>query len=322
MTNIVVNRAERRLRSLWRLLLLPAAIGALAFGPVVGVIAFLEERHRAGEFIPGDKAFDKAMDFISGPLLTILIIVAIALLGRFIDRRRWRDFGLFFSRVWFSDFVFGLILGAGLIALVFAAGYAAGWMTLTERITPGVAGVPLWILWAFIVAKALCVAPAEELVSRGYLLKNAAEGLNGIFSAKGATLAAALLTSLVFAGLHMGTDNFNTVSLLGLTINGVLLVAPVLLTGRLAISIGLHMAWNLTQGGVFGFAVSGDIENISLFTANVTGPAEWTGGAYGPEGGYLGWLAMLVGIVAIVIRQHLRTRSARILPEIAEYHPR
>ena len=38
---------------------------------------------------------------------------------------------------------------------------------------------------------------------------------------------------------------------------GVMLAAAYLLTGRLWLSMGIHFAWNFTQGGIFGAAVSG-----------------------------------------------------------------
>jgi membrane protease YdiL (CAAX protease family) len=324
MTNIFVNRAEGRLRSGWRILLLPVAVGALAFAPLIAGVEFLASLYRAKAFLPDlhPNVFDKVMDFIAGPSVTVALIVIVALLGRYIDRRRWSDFGLVLNRAWRADFVFGLILGAALIALVFAAESALGWVDLSVRTTPGQANVPVAVLWIFIFLKGLCVGTGEELVSRGYFLKNLSEGLNGTLTPARAAIAAALLSSVAFAALHLATDNFDEAALIGLTINGILLAVPMLLTGRLGISIGLHIAWNITQGGVFGYPVSGDLENISVFTALVIGPVEWTGGTYGPEAGYLGWFAMVAGILAVIARERLRTGSARILPEIAEYRPR
>ena len=46
-------------------------------------------------------------------------------------------------------------------------------------------------------------------------------------------------------------------SVLGLFVNALLFAVSVLLTRRLSTAIGLHMAWNLFQGLVFGFPVSG-----------------------------------------------------------------
>src|SRR5262245_40082655 len=110
MTNIVVNRDERRLRSLWRLLLLPVAIAALVFLPLITGVEYLAAEYRAGVFLAGlhPQVFDKVMDFVAGPLVTIAFVVIVALMGRFIDRRHWRDFGLVLNRAWRSDFLFGL----------------------------------------------------------------------------------------------------------------------------------------------------------------------------------------------------------------------
>jgi hypothetical protein len=72
-----------------------------------------------------------------------------------------------------------------------------------------------------------------------------------------------------------------------------------------------------------GYPVSGDVENVSLLSSIATGPIDLTGGAYGPEAGYLylGAIAMLLGAVLIVVCVAMRTGRVRILAEIAEYRP-
>jgi hypothetical protein len=48
----------------------------------------------------------------------------------------------------------------------------------------------------------------------------------------------------------------------------------------------MHAAWNFTQGGVFGAAVSGDKPEDQLpglLQPRITGPDWLTGGAFGPE---------------------------------------
>ena len=57
------------------------------------------------------------------------------------------------------------------------------------------------------------------------------------------------------------------------------------LTGRLWVSIGVHVSWNFTQGYLFGAAVSGGDLGVSLATsiADPGQPLWLTGGAFGPE---------------------------------------
>jgi hypothetical protein len=53
-------------------------------------------------------------------------------------------------------------------------------------------------------------------------------------------------------------------------------------TRTLWMPIGLHAAWNFTQGGIFGVPVSGHVSH-GLVQATLTGPALLSGGAFGLE---------------------------------------
>jgi hypothetical protein len=63
---------------------------------------------------------------------------------------------------------------------------------------------------------------------------------------------------------------------------GILLAAAYMLTRRLWLCMGLHFAWNFTQGGIFSAAVSGGASH-GLLKATLVGPDWLTGGAFGPE---------------------------------------
>ena len=52
---------------------------------------------------------------------------------------------------------------------------------------------------------------------------------------------------------------------------------------------------NLFEGTVYGFPISGFPQSTHLFSVESTGPELWTGGAFGPEGGLIGTVWMLLG---------------------------
>jgi hypothetical protein len=63
------------------------------------------------------------------------------------------------------------------------------------------------------------------------------------------------------------------------------MAALYLLTSRLWASIGYHIAWNFTEGYVFGAQVSGTESDPSLYQVRPAAGVDtlWSGGAFGPE---------------------------------------
>jgi len=91
------------------------------------------------------------------------------------------------------------------------------------------------------------------------------------------------------------------------------------LTGSLAIPIGIHITWNFFQGYVFGFPVSGGRDFSTTFIAiQQGGPTVWAGGDFGPEGGLIGLLAMMLGILLVIAWVRFRYRRLRLFTAIAE----
>jgi hypothetical protein len=89
---------------------------------------------------------------------------------------------------------------------------------------------------------------------------------------------------------------------------GLLFAWAVIRTGRLWLAIGLHFGWNLFEGLVFGFPVSG-LATVTLIQTTVDGPTLWTGGEFGPEAGLVVLPALAAGAVAIGLAT--RGRAAR-----------
>jgi hypothetical protein len=87
---------------------------------------------------------------------------------------------------------------------------------------------------------------------------------------------------------------------------GILLGAVYMLTRHLWAAMGLHAAWNFTQGWIFGLPVSGGRGGTGLFNGELTG-SEWlTGGAFGLEASVAAVAVATtagVAILAVAIRQ-------------------
>ena len=55
-----------------------------------------------------------------------------------------------------------------------------------------------------------------------------------------------------------------------------------MVTRRLWMAIGIHLAWNYMQGGLFGISVSGT-ERQGFFSSQLSDPAWLSGGNFGVE---------------------------------------
>jgi membrane protease YdiL (CAAX protease family) len=237
---------------------------------------------------------------VTGGTVTLGVFVT----GRYVDRRRLRDFGVRVDRDWWLDYAFGLGLGAGLMALVFLVQLGTGWVEVTGTVQPreGFAVRFVGLTAVFVV-----IGLYEELLLRGYLLTNVAEGLANQCGKGWAVLGGVVLSSLVFGLGHATNPTATTLSTAAVALGGGMLATGYVLTGELGLPIGLHTTWNLFQGGVFGFPVSGLGVGASVVTIEQSGPRLLTGGDFGPEAGVVGVGAMVLGTAAIAVWARWRT---------------
>jgi membrane protease YdiL (CAAX protease family) len=309
----VWNADERRLRAPLRLLL-----GIVVLG-VVGVAAFLGVGLLVGlsRSVLGTTVGNELTSGLGSTLVTTAVpVVGLYLVARLVDRRWFGDFGLHLDRDWWLDCAFGAALGAGLMAAVFGLELAVGWLTVTGLFVAASGSFASGLL--LVVVLFVGVSIREELLLRGWLLTNLAEGTAGFrgVSPRRAVVFATLLSSVVFGVLHAANPNATAISTASISLAGVFLALGYLLTGELAIPIGLHLTWNLFQGSVFGFPVSGLGLGVSVIAVEQRGPELVTGGQFGPEAGLLGMSAMVVGSLLTVWWVRWRTGEVRLDPAV------
>ena len=206
-----------------------------------------------------------AMAILMAALMAAIAIAVYVAFVRFIEQRPVHELAL--SKM-SRELGLGLLAGAGLYTLCVLVLMALGVYRI-EGLNPGALVLPS-------VAMALSSGVFEELLHRGTIFRNA-EDLLGSWIA--------LLASALFFGFrHLGNADGNIIGALAITIEaGLLLAALYLLTRRLWLSIGFHMAWNFVQGGIFSGSVSGAFEQPGLFKAVIEGPELLTGGKFGME---------------------------------------
>ena len=266
---IFISPDERRLRAFWRL---AGQVGlylvCLAlFGIPIGIFYAL---------MP--ESSPHAILILSQLVELFAITLSVYLARKFFDRRTFVSLGLKLDSHATRDIVFGILLAALLMALVYLIEWAAGWLTVKSFAWEIQSIVQVIVGIAAIALTYVIVGWSEELLSRGYWLQNISEGLNLFWGV--------LISSLLFALAHLGNPNWSLLAIVNIAAGGVFLAFAYLRTRQLWLPIGIHIGWNFFQGPVFGFPVSGT-DSFILIRHTVNGPELLTGGAFGPEAGLI-----------------------------------
>ncbi len=194
---------------------------------------------------------------------------------RLIEQRAVSELGLVGAlREWLAGLGIGTLMFCATIGLIAAlGGYSVLGYNGPEKLLP-------------FIGLALVSGVVEEILLRGLFFRIMEEWL-------GSWVALALSAAL-FGALHLTNPNASFGAAIAIALEaGVMLGAAYMVTRRLWLPIGLHMAWNFVQGGIFGVAVSGN-ESEGLLISRLSGPEWVSGGAFGAEASML---AVLVGII-------------------------
>jgi uncharacterized protein len=129
--------------------------------------------------------------------------------------------------------------------------------------------------WRDIIDVGIWAGIIEEILLRGVVLRM----LEELFG----SWAAIALSGLIFGFLHAGNPNADWWSSTAIAIEAGLLFGVLFcLTRSLWVVIGLHAAWNIAQGPIYGVTVSG-ITQHGIINARIDGPWWLTGGSFGLE---------------------------------------
>ena len=135
-----------------------------------------------------------------------------------------------------------------------------------------------------LIMSAIFPAISEEMLFRGILFRWIEE-FGGSWM---------LLTSAFFGAAHLANPHASAIAAVGIAFEaGVMLGAAYMLTRSLWLPMGIHAAWNFTQGELFDIPVSG-MPVHGLLTARLSGSPLLTGNGFGLE-------ASLIAIVVATV---------------------
>ena len=222
--------------------------------------------------------------------ITVAVVVVAIVFRRYVDRRSVASLGFAFRTGWFKLVCIGVLFGAGMQCIVFAIEIATGSTHVT-----GFSGVRsdlrecAAILPFFIIA-----ALNEEMLIRGYIFQNLWEEFR--------LPAAVAISAVLFASIHYNNPGFDVdlpLTLAGLVAFGIWACVSYVWTRSLWLALGAHFTWNLFEGPVFGFPVSGQTFGMTAIDQTTIGPEWFTGGPFGPESGVSSLLALAAGLACL-----------------------
>ncbi len=235
--------------------------------------------------------------WMNGPLgegLPALLALGLSWAALRLEGRTLPSLGLRLDLAWARDLALGILAGGTIIgaaALILRAAGGFTWETC-----PLASGRPL--LQSGCVF--LLVAINEEATFRGYPFQRMVEGLG--------PWAAQLLFAAFFAlghwsnpGIQSAGPALKVVTTLNIALAAVLLGLAYLRTHSLALPMGIHWAWNWTQGSLLGFPVSGTGSPIAPLKPLLNARPDWfTGGPVGLEGS-LACTLVCLGFIGLLL---------------------
>lgn len=222
------------------------------------------------------------------------ILISAWIMTRFVDKRSFASLGFMPGNI-MRDVLHGLGLGLGMMAVSVGILWVAGWAVPQSVVSFSL--IALVLIGVAMLANTI----VQEVLVRGYIQQT-------IQSQFGSKLAV-ITSALIFMLLHIGAIKGGLLPSINLFAAGILLGLAYVVTKNLWLPIALHFGWNFLQGPVFGLTVSGQSVDSGWRIFRLAGPALFTGGNFGLEGGLVATFITVLGIVTLLL---LRSPKAKV----------
>ena len=305
MENLFYNHVEKRIRTGWRILIQIA----LTTGIILGL------------------AYTNIFNSVSLPLARMeisfmLIIVSIIwLMGRFLDKRNFTDFGLHISRsTWWRELLIGIGLGSLEAACLVFILCRLNWVQITTFMGTPQTNLPFGLAVAVDILTFASVGLMEELI-RAYQARNLAEGLFGPHNLhwKRALFFGAIGASLFSTLMHINQQG--VLFWVYVFLNSMIYCLMFFTTKRIAIAIGAHLAWDFFISTIFSLGGTASVLNAAVvYSAPLTSAGETASNMTLTTFIGLGLKVLGLFLVMFYIKRHTGQKP-QLKKEISQYIP-
>lgn len=286
---------DRGLRSGWRVLIFFALIAGLA----TACMKLL----RAVGLKPHSGPLTADIALLGETILIISLLVATAVMARF-EGRRLGSYGLGLRAGFLRRFSTGAIWGIVPLAALLVGLRALHVADFGSGDVAGRALLRAGMLWALAY---ILTGIFEQSALHGYPLYTLMCSV-GFWPA-------AVITSALFALVHVGNSGEAIVGLVAVFVVGMIFCLMVRRTGDLWFAIGNHFAWDYGETFIFGVPNSGTTAAGHLLTTHLHGSRWLTGGSVGPEGSLL--VFVVLGLLALAFHYAYPRAKLVVLPSMA-----
>lgn len=250
------NHDQGRVRAGWRVLVavVTALVGTTLAAPVIR------------------SPFDPLTGIVADQTFRVVFIGGIlAVWARYLDRRPLAAYGLAVDAARVRNLLAGLTIGTAIPAMALGVFLLGGWAEVIGVAHTGYLTLPFAVVFIGYLLYFTLVGIWEELLFRGLFIRNAAEGFSRLPD-WAALLGAWGVSSVTFALVHFSQVATPAAFLFYVLLGGGLLGTAYVVSGDLALPIGLHVAFNFASNTLFGLTGVVSDRVPSVLQLSFTGP--------------------------------------------------
>lgn len=219
----------------------------------------------------------------------VLSFLLVFLFRKILDRKSFESLG-FSPAHFYPDALIGFVTGTFLICLGALTLYYLNYLRWLDIVYES---SDFFLSFAILAM----IAFSEELIFRGYVLRNLMKSFN--------KWIALVISAVLFSVVHYSNLGVPALGIINTLLGGLVLGITFIITRSLWMPIFFHLSWNFIQGPVLGFRVSG-LSFESILSIESSGPLLATGGEYGFEGSLV---CTIILSIAFIVGCYLESKK-------------